>query len=105
MPIPYKDRPYVYRDHRIYLRRRRAEITIQKGNLPGIIGNQTYLSSEEEMELVKQILNWKDPLSYPTIGDIPDLVCCFMFCYVLFSFSLLYTRPYLFAEKDQVMCP
>jgi hypothetical protein len=72
---PRKGKPKEY--YRIY----RAKKSITAGRIPGIIGNQSYLTIGEQIILESLIQSCKNPLCQPTIKGMRDMV------YFLFWFN------------------
>jgi hypothetical protein len=78
MPSPKTVRRVDKRDCREYMKRQRREKTQKKGKIPGISGNQTYLTEREEFQLVSKLLQWENKLTQPVVGDIPKMVSFFV---------------------------
>jgi hypothetical protein len=62
------------RDRGNYWKERRAGIALSQGRIPYRNGNPFYLSEEEEEEFVSTIRNWDNPITYPTVAKVAELV-------------------------------
>jgi hypothetical protein len=90
MPQKWADRKKKpYRDRHEYYRMYRETKTISKGLIPRIKGNQFYLTVDEEAQLVEKIVSWTNPLTQPTLADIPRMVFSFFCISDLFFHSQL----------------